>query len=102
MEKVLKNVTEWFDSNSHTILTKYVTDHQEHTNNDTDKERYKLINQELKTTNDQYYIAHQKSIILKTVTENDIYDNYSYTLCVNWEIKKTPETPPKKLEFNVD
>ena len=45
------NVTEWFDNNPHIILTKYITDHQEHTNNDTDKERYKLINQGVKTTN---------------------------------------------------
>ena len=29
-------------------------------------------------------------------------NNYSYTLCVNWEIEKTPETHPKKLEFNID
>ena len=91
----------WFESNPHTNLTKYITDHQEHTNNDTGKEKYKLINQGVKTTNDQYYITHQKSIISNIVTENDIYDNYSYTSCVDWESKKTPETPSKKLEFNI-
>ena len=56
----------------------------------------------MKTTNDQYYITHQKSILSNTVTESDIYDNYSYTLCVNWEIEKTHETHSKKLEFNID
>ena len=32
----------------------------------------------------------------------NIYNNYSYTSCVNWEIEKTPETHPKKFEFNID
>ena len=81
-------MTKWFDSDSHIILTKYITDHQEHTNNDTD--------QGVKTSNNQYYITHQKSILSNTVTERDIYYNYSYTSCVNWEIKKTPEIPLKK------
>ena len=67
----------WFDSNLHINLTKYITDRQDHTNNDTDKERYKSINQGVKTTNDQYYIIHQKSILSNTVTESDIYNNYS-------------------------
>ena len=61
LKRVLKNVTKWFDSNPHIILTKYITDHQEHTNNDTDEERYKLINQGVKTTNNQYYITHIKN-----------------------------------------
>ena len=43
MKRVLKNMIKWFDSNPHVILTKYITDHKEHTNNDTDKERYKMI-----------------------------------------------------------
>ena len=62
----------------------------------------KLINQGVKTINNQYYVTHQKSILSNTVTESDIYYNYSYTSCVNWEIEKTPETPSKKLEFNID
>ena len=37
-----------------------------------------------------------------TVTESDIYDNYSYTSCINWENEKTPETRSKMLEFNID
>ena len=47
----------------------------------------------------------QESILLNTVTENDIYDNCSYTSYINWEmaeIEKTPETPLKKLEFNIN
>ena len=56
----------------------------------------------MKTTNDRYYNTHQKSILSNTVTESDIYNNYSYTLCVNWEIEKTSETPSKKLEFNIN
>ena len=61
-----------------------------------------MINQEVKTFNDRYYNTHQTSILSNTVTESDIYDNYSYTSCVNWEIEKTSETPSKKLEFYID
>ena len=93
---------EWFDSNPHTNLTKYITDHQELTNNDTGKEKYKLINQGVKTTTNQYYITHQKLILSNTVTESDIYGSYSYISCVNWKIEKTPETPSKRLEFNIN
>ena len=56
----------------------------------------------MKTFNDQYYNTHQKSILSNTVTESDIYDNYSYTSCKNWEIEKTSETPSKRLEFYID
>ena len=76
-------MTKWFDSNPHISLTKYNTDRQEHTNNEIDKKRYKLINQGVKTTNDQYYITHQESILSNTITESDIYNNYSYTSYVN-------------------
>ena len=56
----------------------------------------------METTNNQYYNTHQKSILSNTVIEINIYDNYSYTSCGNWEIKKTYETPSKKLEFNIN
>ena len=56
----------------------------------------------MKTINDQYYNTHQKSILLNTVTESDMYDNYSYTSCLNWEIEKTSETTLKKLEFYIN
>ena len=90
-------MTKWFNSNPDLILT-----------------IYKLINQGVKTFNDQYYNTHQKSILSNTVTESNVYDNYSYTSCVNWEIEKTsethlkkefytnnPETGLKKTDFNI-
>ena len=82
LKRVLKKVTEWFNSDPPIILTKCTTDHQDYTNNNTDKDRYKLMNQGVKTTNDRYYNTHQKSILSNIVTESDIYDNYSYTSCV--------------------
>ena len=85
LKRVLKYVTEWFDSDPHLILTKH-----------------KLINQGVKTLNNWYYNTHQKSILSNTVTESDVYMNYSYTSCVNCEIEKTSETPSKKLEFYID
>ena len=96
------NIIKWSESSLHINLTKYIADHREHTNSDTGKEKNKLINQGVKTANDQYYNTHQESILSNTVTESNIYNNYSYTSCVNWEIDKTPETPSKKLEFNID
>ena len=56
----------------------------------------------MKTTDDQCHNTHQELILSNTVTESDIYDNYSYTSRNNWEIEKTPETHLKKLEFNID
>ena len=41
-------------------------------------------------------------ILSDIVTENDIYNNYSYASCVNWEIEKTPDTHPKRLEFTIN
>ena len=76
-------MTKWFNNDPHIILIKCTTDHQEHTNYGTNKDGYKLLNKGVKTTNDRYYNTHQKSIISNTVTESDIYDNYSYTSCVN-------------------
>ena len=85
LKKVLKNVTEWPNNDPNFILT-----------------ICKLINQGVKTFNDLYYNTHHKSILSNTVTESNIYDNYNYTSCVNWEIEKTSETPLKKLEFYID
>ena len=82
LKRVLKNVSEWSNNIPNFILT-----------------IYKLINQGVKTFNNQYYYTHWKSILSNIVIESDVYDNYSYTSCVNWEIEKTPETPWKKLEF---
>ena len=85
LERVMKYVTKWLYSDPHFILTKY-----------------KLINQGVKINNNRYYNTHQKSILSNTVTESDIYNNYSYTLCMNWEIEKSSETPSKKIEFNIN
>ena len=90
------------DSSLHANLTKYITDHQEHTTNDTRKANNELINQGVKIANVQYYNTHQESILSNIVIGSDIYDNYSYTSCVNWNIEKTSETYSKKLEFNID
>ena len=55
LKEVLKNVTEWPNNDPHFILT-----------------ICKLIKQEVKTFNDQYYNTHQKSILSNTITESDI------------------------------
>ena len=78
-------MTKWFNSDQDFILN-----------------IYKLINQGVKTFNDQYYNTHQKSMLSNTIIESDIYDNYSYTSYVNQEIEKTSETLSKKLEFYID
>ena len=56
----------------------------------------------MKTAYDQCHNTHQESILTNTVIGSDIYDNYCYTPCTNWEIEKTPETHSKKLEFSID
>ena len=61
-----------------------------------------MINQGLKTANVQYYNTDQELILSNIVTESDIYDSYSYTSCINWEIEKTPDTHLETLEFNID
>ena len=43
----------------------------------------KSINQGVEKANNQCHNIPQKSILSNTVTESDIYDNYSYTSCVN-------------------
>ena len=83
-------------------MTKYITDHQEHTINNTRKVKNEVINQGVKTDLVQYYNTHQESIRSNIVTGSDVYDNSSYTSYVNWEIEKTPETHSKKIEFNID
>ena len=56
----------------------------------------------MKTADNQCHNTHQGSILSNTVTENDIYDNYSYTSRINWEMEKTSETHSKKIEFNIN
>ena len=94
-------MSEWIKINLHTDLIKFITDPQKHTTNDTRRAKNELINEGVKTDGVQYYNTHQESIISNIITERDIYNNYSYASCVNWEIEKTPETHLKKLEFNI-
>ena len=95
LKGVLKNMVKWLNISLPTNLTNYNTDHQEHATNDTRGVNYTLINQGVKTDIVKYYNTHKELILSNTLTESDIYNNYSYTSCVNWEIEKTPETHPK-------
>ena len=102
LKEVLKNMVKWLDISLPTDLIEYTNNPQKHTTNNTRRAKSKLINQGVKTDGVQYYNTHQESILSNIVTESDIYNNYSYTSCINWEIEKTPETRPKKLEFNIN
>ena len=53
----------WLDSSLYTNLIKYINDHEEHTNNNTGKEKNKLINQGEKTANTQYYNSYQSIVV---------------------------------------
>ena len=88
--------------NLRTTQANYTTNPQVHATTDARIVNDKPSNQGVKTADDQCHNTHQESILSNTVTESDIYDNYSYTSCINWEIEKTPETHSKKLEFNID
>ena len=99
---VLKNMIKWVGSSLPIDLTNYNTNHQEHTTNNTGKAKNKLINQGVKTTYIHYYNTDQEQILSNIVTESDIYYNYSYNSCVNWEIEKTPENHSKKLQFDIN
>ena len=80
----------------------YTTDSQVDTTTNARMETNELMNQGVYTRGVQCYSSHHESIILNIVTENYIYNNYSYASFVNWEIEKTPKTHPKKLEFDID
>ena len=61
----------------------------------------KSTNQGVKIAANQCHNIQQESILSNTVTESDIYNNYSYTSYINWDIGKTPEIYSKKLEFKI-
>ena len=88
--------------NLRTDHANYATNSKVHTTTDARIVNDKPSNQGVKTADDQFHNTHQESIPSNTVTESDIYDNYSYTSGINWEIEKTPATHSKKLEFNID
>ena len=83
MKGAIKDITECLNSNIYTYLIKDITDPQEHTTNDTRRVKSELINKRDETDNVQYYNKHQESIILNIVTENNVYNKYSYTSYVN-------------------
>ena len=60
------------------------------------------MNQGVKINGIQYCNTDQELFILNLITESDIYNDYRYTPCVDWEIEKKPEAHPKKLEFNIN
>ena len=99
---VSKNKIEWIRMNRRTNQVSYATKSLVHTTTDARIANNKLTNQGVKTADDQYHNIHQELILSNTVTESNIYDNYSYTSYINWEIEKTPETNSKKLEFSID
>ena len=85
-----------------TTQDNHTTNSLVHAATDTRRVNDRPSNQGVKTADDQCRNTHQESILSNTVTESDIYDNYSYTSRTNWEIEKTPETHSKKIEFNID
>ena len=95
-------MSDWIRSNLHTDQTKYITNSQVDTTNNARRATNELTKQGVNTDYVQCYNTNQESILLDMVTESDIYNNYSYASCVNWEIEKTPEAYPKKLEFNIN
>ena len=56
---------------------------QVHTTTDVRTTNLKSTNQGVEIVNDQCHNIQQESILSNTVTESDIYDNYSYTSCIN-------------------
>ena len=88
--------------NLRTDQDNYTTKSQVHTTSDARIAKNKSMNQGVKIANNQCHNIHQESKLSNTVIESDIYDNYSYTSHINWEIEKTPETHSKKIEFNID
>ena len=83
--------------NLHTNQANYTTNLQTHVTTNTKIVNDKPTNQGVKTADNQCHNSHQELILSNTVTESDIYDNYSYTSRTNWEIQKTPETHSKKI-----
>ena len=99
---VSKNMKKWIHGNLCTDQIKDTTGSQVHTTINARIATNELMNQGVDTRDVLCYSSHQELILSNIVTESDIYDNYRYISCVNWEIKKTHETHPKMLEFNID
>ena len=102
MGVISKNKKEWTHINLRTNQADYATKSQTHATTKARIVNDKPSKQGVKSADDQCYNTHQELILSNTVTESGIYDNYSYTSRINYEIEKTPETHSKKLEFNID
>ena len=102
LEGALNNMSKWICGNLHIDQTKYVTNSQVNIANNARKATNKLMKQGVNTDGVQCYNTNKESILLDLVTKSDIYDNYSYSSFVDWEIEKSPEAHLKKLEFNID
>ena len=85
---VSKNMKDWIYMNLYTTQTNHTTNSLVHAAIDARRVNDKPSNQGVKTADDQCHNTHQESILSNTVTENDIYDNYSYTSLTNWEIER--------------
>mmetsp|Transcript_55032 Transcript_55032/g.61536 ORF Transcript_55032/g.61536 Transcript_55032/m.61536 type:complete len:406 (+) Transcript_55032:52-1269(+) len=102
LKVVSKNTNEWICMNLGTTQANYTTNSLVHATTDARIMNDKPSNQGVKTANDQCHNTHQESILSNTVTESDIYNHYSYTSRINWEIEKIPETYSKKIEFIIN
>ena len=95
MGVVYDNTKVWININLRTDQVNYDNKSQAHITTDVRTTSSKSTNQGVKITNGQCQNMQQESILSNTVTENDIYNNCSYTSYINWEIEKTPETHSK-------
>ena len=66
----------------------YATNSQVHATTNVRIVNDKQSNQGGKTADDQCQNTHQESILSNTVTESDMYKNYSYTSCINWGLRR--------------
>ena len=92
----------WIYINLRNDQSNYDNKSQVHTTTNIRTTNSKSTNQGVEIANNQCHNIQQELIISNTVKENDIYDNYSSTSRINWEIKKTPKTYSQKLKFNID
>ena len=102
MKEAFKNIVDWIRSNLHTDLFKYMTGSQVYISNEIIQVMNDLMKQEVKSDVIQCYNIHHELFLLDLFTNGDIYDIDIYASYADWKIEKTPETNPKKLEFNIN
>ena len=99
---------EWLDSSLNTNLTKYITDHQEYTTNDTRKAKNEMINQGMKTVDAQYYNTHQPCTVSGTsivmpvelycMTNEDVAPNVERIACLRRKVTRMRLHSPTRWE----